>query len=258
MGRQELRGDGVSNHHPLPGPPQGEEYNPYARNYPDGHAPLQSHPGNVVAVVALCLGIAAAVLGWVPYLSLALGVAGSVVSILALRRSKTLGRKGMSITAVILSGVATLSGAGSSLTWALAGPEIREFFEEASDGPAPSPASPDQGSESRIPGGPQLLVVGSDLKPGVYRSTSGDGDVCSWARLSQAPPDTSVAVAIGGSLANGYAFDGSAVVQVLAGDYGLQASGCGDWVEVDMDKPHFQKSFGSGQVIVGVDMEPGL
>ena len=68
------------------------------------------------------------------------------------------------------------------------------------------------------------FIVGTDIKPGRYRSSLTNG--CYWARLS----------GFDGSLreiiTNGIRTHGHATVRIRPGDAGFQSSGCGTWTRV--------------------------
>jgi hypothetical protein len=74
------------------------------------------------------------------------------------------------------------------------------------------------GSKTRF--GDGVYIVRTDITPGRYRSSGGDG--CYWARLK------GFGGGIGGVIANGNV-TGRAVVTILPSDKGFQSSGCGDW-----------------------------
>ncbi|WP_432492454.1 hypothetical protein [Kineococcus auxinigenes] len=259
----------MSDQHPPIDLRKDGDQNPHRRSttpHPAGYGTTSAGPANALAVVALCLGLAAFLLNWLPFLGLLLGAAGVAVSVVALRRAGRLGRKGMSIAAVVLSGVGTLGALVSTAVWVAVGPQVtdafRDGFRDGFNSTAPSRAQPvtpgdDAGAASGSSSGAVVLVVGEDIQPGVHTAPPGEYGLCSWSRLSAAPadpafPDSDL------ELSSAAAIDGPAVVEVLATDYGLRSSGCGDWSPVDTTKTSPVQSIGPGQHLVGVEVEPGL
>lgn len=74
--------------------------------YPPTPITQNNGPGGL-AITALVIGIVAFVLGWVPIFGLLAGIAGIVLGILALRQPRG---KGFGIAALILSGIAVITG----------------------------------------------------------------------------------------------------------------------------------------------------
>lgn len=72
--------------------------------------------------------------------------------------------------------------------------------------------------------GQGTLIVGTDMTPGTYRSSQGNG--CYWARLR----------GFGGTLseiiANDFRTSGTALVTIKRTDKGFQSSRCGTWTKV--------------------------
>jgi hypothetical protein len=73
---------------------------------------------------------------------------------------------------------------------------------------------------SRTQFGAGTFIVGTDIKPGTYRSSG--GGTCYWARLRN------FGGALGGIIANGLA-SSRAVVTIRSTDRGFTSSGCGSW-----------------------------
>jgi hypothetical protein len=69
--------------------------------------------------------------------------------------------------------------------------------------------------------GEGTFIVGTDIRPGTYRSSQGDG--CYWARLKGFSGTLSEIIA------NDYRSSGRATVTIRAKDKGFTSSRCGDW-----------------------------
>ena len=77
--------------------------------------------------------------------------------------------------------------------------------------------------------GPGVHLVGSGIKPGLYRAKSAGSSSCYWQRLSGLDGRTS------SILANGLKgpIDGNAMVEIKASDYAFDSQGCTEWTRVD-------------------------
>ncbi|WP_175985011.1 DUF4190 domain-containing protein [Microbacterium tenebrionis] len=85
-----------------------EQYPGYTGPSPYPPAPITASNGpGGMAIAALIVGIAAFVLGWVPFAGLILGVGGVVLGILALRGQRG---KGFGVAGLVLSGLVVLIG----------------------------------------------------------------------------------------------------------------------------------------------------
>jgi len=69
--------------------------------------------------------------------------------------------------------------------------------------------------------GQGTFIVNTDMKPGTYRSSKGDG--CYWARLSGFTGTLSKIIA------NDFRTSGTALVTIRSTDKGFQSSSCGTW-----------------------------
>ncbi len=69
--------------------------------------------------------------------------------------------------------------------------------------------------------GQGTFIVNTDMKPGTYRSSKGDG--CYWARLS------GFTGTLSNIIANDFRLSGRALVTIRSTDKGFQSSGCGTW-----------------------------
>jgi hypothetical protein len=69
--------------------------------------------------------------------------------------------------------------------------------------------------------GEGTFIVGTDMRPGTYRSSEGDG--CYWARLSGFTGSFSQIIA------NNFLSGGHATVTIKSGDKGFTSSSCGEW-----------------------------
>ena len=97
-----------------------------------------------------------------------------------------------------------------------------------------------------------LFVIGKDMAPGRYRTTS-LGTYCNWKRLSS----------LGGEYEETLEWEyvewgGSALVDILPTDAGFQSYGCGAWTS-DLSPVTLSRTgpFGDGTYLVGVDISPG-
>jgi hypothetical protein len=72
--------------------------------------------------------------------------------------------------------------------------------------------------------GQGTFIVGTDMKPGTYRSSKGDG--CYWARLRNFTGQ------LGGIIANDFRLSGRATVTIRGTDKGFTSSRCGTWSKV--------------------------
>ncbi|TGA95248.1 hypothetical protein E4099_25830 [Streptomyces palmae] len=102
--------------------------------------------------------------------------------------------------------------------------------------------------------GDGTFQVGSDIKPGTYR-TSGNGvmDGCYWERSKDASGDPDSIIANDN-------VTGSSYVTVKAGDKVFTTNGCKDWEEVPAKAtgtPKTEMSGKGGMYRVGVDIAPG-
>ncbi|NKX54447.1 hypothetical protein [Arthrobacter mobilis] len=90
--------------------------------------------------------------------------------------------------------------------------------------------------------------VGSDIKPGLYKSTG--GDLCYWARLS----------GFSGSfedINSNHLASGSTYVRILPGDRGFETNRCGSWKTVSSSGANASRITRDGTYRVGVDIQPG-
>jgi hypothetical protein len=84
--------------------------------------------------------------------------------------------------------------------------------------PAPPPAAPAAITEDGT------FFVGTDIKPGTYRSEGGD-DTCYWARLKNTSGDIDSIIANGG-------FTAREVITIKKTDKAFETRGCGTWKKV--------------------------
>lgn len=79
-------------------------------------------------------------------------------------------------------------------------------------------------SKSYLPG-EGIFVVGTDLKPGLYRASNGSGG-CYWAALSGFSGETDDIIE------NAITTDYQPVVRIYASDVAFEVSGCGTWTRI--------------------------
>ena len=81
-----------------------------------------------------------------------------------------------------------------------------------------------QVTSSKTQFGQGTFIVNTDMKPGKYRSSKGDG--CYWARLR------GFTGMLSDIIANDFRTSGRALVTIKASDKGFQSSRCGTWTKV--------------------------
>jgi hypothetical protein len=115
------------------------------------------------------------------------------------------------------NGGSSSTSATSTITRTIAAPPVSGAKAAKSKPPAAAPAA-------TIPGDGTFLV-GSDVKPGTYRSrpAEGGGGLCYWARLA----DTA-----GGDIIANELGKGSQIVTIKATDKAFKTNGCEDWTKV--------------------------
>ena len=100
-----------------------------------------------------------------------------------------------------------------------------------------------------------LYVIGSDLEPGIYRTTGRDTSVygCRWQRLSGFKAETD-------NIIVDYRDNQGrpTIVEIAASDRGFKTEGCGKWYRSDVKITDERQTFGDGAFLVGLDIEPGL
>ena len=95
--------------------------------------------------------------------------------------------------------------------------------------------------------------VGSDVKPGTYRTTGNDDGMCYWERAKDASGEMD-------SLLANDNVTGTSYVTVKAGDKLFKSSDCNDWEAVDAKakgSPATEMSGDGGMFRVGADIAPG-
>ncbi|MGW7817019.1 hypothetical protein ACWGLF_02595 [Streptomyces puniciscabiei] len=95
--------------------------------------------------------------------------------------------------------------------------------------------------------------VGSDVKPGTYRTTGNTDDMCYWERAKDAKGET-------GSLLANDNVTGTSYVTVKPTDKIFKSSGCKDWEAVDpkaKGTPASSMDGDGGMYKVGTDIAPG-
>lgn len=125
------------------------------------------------------------------------------------------------------SNAAPSASPGAEATVRFQEPPTEQPATEQPVGETPSPqTSPGAtASPEAPPGGMRLLVVGTDIQPGVYGTTgAAPGQPgCFWARLATTDP------VAGGVIESGMP-TGPATVTVQPTDKAFQTSGCAEWV----------------------------
>jgi len=95
--------------------------------------------------------------------------------------------------------------------------------------------------------------VGSDIKPGTYRTTGNSDGMCYWERAKDASGEMD-------SLLANDNVTGASYVTVKTGDKIFKSSGCADWEAVDLaakGSPAIRMAGDGGMFRVGADIAPG-
>ncbi|MCX5234836.1 hypothetical protein OG824_06275 [Streptomyces prunicolor] len=95
--------------------------------------------------------------------------------------------------------------------------------------------------------------VGTDIKPGTYRSSGNTDGMCYWERAKNASGDTD-------SLLANDNVSGASYVTIKSTDKIFKSSGCKDWEAVDakaQGSPATKMAGDGGMFKVGVDIAPG-
>ncbi|GGT26170.1 hypothetical protein [Streptomyces chromofuscus] len=97
------------------------------------------------------------------------------------------------------------------------------------------------------------FLVGTDIKPGTYRSTGNTTGMCYWERAKDASGEMDSLLANDNVSGTGY-------VTVTANDKIFRSSGCSDWEAVapkEKASPATEMAGDGGMFAVGVDIAPG-
>ncbi|MEU3605705.1 hypothetical protein AB0E83_09665 [Streptomyces sp. NPDC035033] len=132
-------------------------------------------------------------------------------------------------------------------------PEAKSSAPAASGDKAPESKAPEKPKAATV-GGDGDFEVGSDVKPGLYRSTGNKDAECYWERAKDATGE------VDSILANDNV-TGTAYVEIKASDKLFTSTSCGTWEAVDpkaAGTPSGTTLKGSGGMFkVGVDVAPG-
>lgn len=164
--------------------------------------------------------------------------------------------KAIAIAVVLVLYVGTGIGIASSGQHSTQTPNVGQSSPVANEAHA-SPSQPQVSTPSPSPSpkphfatfGDGTFQVGTDIKPGVYRTRDGDSG-CYFARLK----------GFSGSLDDIIAnenTDSPAVVMIAATDKGFQSDGCGTWTTDLSPITSSKTAFDDGDFIVGVDLVGG-
>jgi len=228
---------------PPPPPPPTINGGGYYAPPPYG-APPPVQVSNGLATAAMVCGIVGICLSWVPFVGFILAILAVALGAPGWKRAnKGAGSKGQAITGVILGTIvlaisvlvtlAFLSAVGSAAKGvseglaALPAPTITSDYtysppEATTDAPATDPATGETATDEGT------LVVGTDIKPGTYRTTvPSDSFGCYWARLRSLEGLSNQIIA------NGFeAPDAKITVTIASTDKGFESRDCGKWVKV--------------------------
>ncbi|MEU9857427.1 hypothetical protein [Streptomyces sp. NPDC047974] len=132
-------------------------------------------------------------------------------------------------------------------------PEAKSSAPAASGDKAPESKAPEKPKAATVDGDGDF-EVGSDVKPGLYRSTGNKDAECYWERAKDASGE------VDSILANDNV-TGTAYVEIKASDKLFKSTSCGTWEAVDpkaAGTPSGTTLKGSaGMLKVGVDIAPG-
>jgi hypothetical protein len=98
--------------------------------------------------------------------------------------------------------------------------------------------------------GPGVHLVGTDIEPGIYRTT---GEISYFARLSGLTGEFSDIIA------NEASPPPPVLVEIKSSDVAFESRGSGQWTMIDNSyQPIPTTSFGAGWWLVGIDIHPGI
>ncbi|MFH8259400.1 hypothetical protein [Streptomyces roseolus] len=151
---------------------------------------------------------------------------------------------------VVVVAIGAAMGGGGEDTKA---PEAKSSAPAASGDKAPESKAPEKPKGATVDGDGDF-EVGSDVKPGLYRSTGNEDAECYWERAKDASGE------VDSILANDNV-TGTAYVEIKASDKLFKSTSCGTWEAVDpkaAGTPSGTTHKGSaGMLKVGVDIAPG-
>ncbi|WP_225808847.1 hypothetical protein [Streptomyces spinosus] len=142
-------------------------------------------------------------------------------------------------------------GSGGGHKGSSASAEHRSGAGKGSGGAGKSGAKPEK--KKAAFGGDGEYRVGTDVKPGTYRTTGNDDGMCYWERAKDASGE------LDSLLANDNV-SGTSYVTVKATDKLFKSSGCEDWEAVDpraKGTPASSMDGDGGMFKVGTDIAPG-
>ncbi|MGY1653397.1 hypothetical protein [Geodermatophilus sp. SYSU D01119] len=91
-------------------------------------------------------------------------------------------------------------------------------------------------------------LVGTDVQPGLYRSTGAAG--CYWERLDDVTGDFDAILANDNP-------SGQTYVEILPTDVAFMTEDCGRWMPTTAGGPDVSGGFGDGTYLIGSDIQPG-
>ncbi|MFI1657744.1 hypothetical protein ACH4ZU_22915 [Streptomyces sp. NPDC020472] len=154
------------------------------------------------------------------------------------------------IVAVVVIGAA-VGGGGDDTGSPKAGAKQEQSAKPGGDEKAPESKAPEK--KAVTIDGDGDFEVGSDVKPGLYRTTGNKDAECYWERAKSASGD------VDSILANDNV-TGTSYVEIKASDKLFKSTGCGTWEAVDAKAtgtPKGAPKGNGGMLKVGVDIAPG-
>ncbi|MER6144445.1 hypothetical protein ABT174_31115 [Streptomyces sparsogenes] len=125
--------------------------------------------------------------------------------------------------------------------------------QDASGGGGKSDAAKDKPKAEPAIGGDGTFQVGSDIKPGTYRSTDNTDGMCYWERAKDSSGETDAIIANDNVMGHAY-------VTIKASDKIFKSNDCHDWEAVPAKAsgaPKSEASGDGGMYRIGVDLAPG-
>lgn len=144
------------------------------------------------------------------------------------------------------------SGSGSSGKGSSASAEHQDAGKKSSDKKGSGATEAVKEKKAAFDGDGDFQV-GTDIKPGTYRSSGNSDGMCYWERAKNASGDTD-------SLLANDNVSGASYVTIKSTDKIFKSSGCKDWEAVDakaQGSPATKMAGDGGMFKVGVDIAPG-
>lgn len=173
-----------------------------------------------------------------------LAAAGTVVAVLAIGTAAC----GPSDDSASSAGT---SGTAAGTTGSTAGTAPSASASTTASASTPAQKKEDKPAVKAAFKGDGTFQVGSDIKPGTYKTSGNDDGMCYWERDKDAKADTD-------SILANDTVAGSSYVTIKPTDKIFTSTDCKDWFAAGADKPGAPKtSMGDGMYKVGTDIAAG-